>query len=117
MAEYCALLEVFGAALLPEPFVPAVLAARLLDGEQRAAQLSGERLLLPALQEQIDNLEATEGGTRLHNGKVRGRKLCIPMAAGADGFLVSTPDGLALVEAKAPGVKLEIVTTQDGGHF
>ncbi|MGE8046887.1 acyl-CoA dehydrogenase family protein [Pseudomonas monteilii] len=117
MAEYCALLEVLGAALLPEPFVPAVLAARLLDGEQLAAQLSGERLLLPALQEEVDSLDVSGGGTRLHSGKVRGRKLCIPMAAGADGFLVSTPDGLALVGAKAPGVELEIITTQDGGHF
>lgn len=117
MAEYCALLEVFGAALLPEPFVPAVLAARLLDGEQLAAQLSGERLLLPALQEAIDSLDVSGGGTRLHSGKANGRKLCIPMAATADGFLVSTPDGLALVDAKAPGVELEIITTQDGGHF
>ncbi|MFJ4375581.1 acyl-CoA dehydrogenase family protein [Pseudomonas japonica] len=117
MAEYCALLEVFGAALLPEPFVPAVLAARLLDGEQLSAQLGGERLLLPALQEEIDSLSTAQGATHLHNGKVSGRKLCIPMAGAADGFLVSTPEGLALVEAKAPGVKLEIVVTQDGGHF
>ncbi len=117
MAEYCALLEVFGAALLPEPFVPAVLAARLLDGEQLAAQLSGERLLLPALQEEIDSLETTAGGVHLRDGKVSGRKLCIPSAAAADGFLVSTPEGLALVEANASGVKLDIVTTQDGGHF
>ncbi|MCP2067507.1 UNVERIFIED_ORG: alkylation response protein AidB-like acyl-CoA dehydrogenase [Pseudomonas reinekei] len=117
MAEYCALLEVFGAALLPEPFVPAVLAARLLDGEQLAAQLAGERLVLPALQEEIGSLDTAEGWAHLRDGKVSGRKLCIPMAAAADGFLVSTPEGLALVDAKTPGVNLNIVTTQDGGHF
>ncbi|MEN5215120.1 acyl-CoA dehydrogenase family protein [Pseudomonas pudica] len=117
MAEYCALLEVFGAALLPEPFVPAVLSARLLDGEQLASQLTGERLLLPALQEEIGSLDTAEGWARLRNGKVSGRKLCIPMAVAADAFLVSTPEGLALVESTAPGVNLELVTTQDGGHF
>lgn len=116
-AEYCALLEVFGAALLPEPFVSGVLAARLLDGEKLAAQLAGDRLLLPALQEEIGSLGTIEGRVQLRNGKVSGRKLCIPMAAAADGFLVSTPEGLALVEAKASGVSLEIVQTQDGGHF
>ncbi|MDM3893845.1 acyl-CoA dehydrogenase family protein [Pseudomonas juntendi] len=117
MSEYCALLEVLGGALVPEPFIPAVLAARLLEGELLAQQLSGERLLLPALQESIDSLEHAAGGTQLRDGKVSGRKLCIPMAAAADGFLVSTPQGLALVEANAPGVELEIVQTQDGGHF
>jgi alkylation response protein AidB-like acyl-CoA dehydrogenase len=116
-AEYCALLEVFGAALLPEPFVPAVLATRLLGGELLAAQLAGERLLLPALQEEIGSLYSREGWTLLRNGKVSGRKLCIPMAAAADGFLISTPEGLALVEANAAGVRLEIIQTQDGGHF
>ncbi|MGE8065074.1 acyl-CoA dehydrogenase family protein [Pseudomonas sp. NPDC089569] len=117
MAEFCALLEVFGAALLPEPFVPGVLAARLLDGEQLAAQLAGERLLLPALQEEIGSLYTTQGWAHLSKGKVSGRKLSIPMAAAADGFLVSTPEGLALVEANALGLNLDIVTTQDGGHF
>jgi len=117
MAEYCALLEVLGAALVPEPFVPAVLAARLLSGELLAAQLAGERLLLPALQEQYDSLEPQAGATRLVDGKVSGSKVCLPMAAGADGFLVSTDRGLALVEVGAPGATLYLAQTQDGGHL
>lgn len=117
MAEYCALLEVLGAALVPEPFVPAVLAARLLDGEPLAAQLRGEKLLLPALQEQADCFSFSTEETRFSVGRVDGRKINIPMAAGADGFLVATAQGLALVDAKATGVELEVLRTQDGGHF
>ncbi|QEY63069.1 acyl-CoA dehydrogenase [Metapseudomonas lalkuanensis] len=117
MGEYCALLEALGAALVPEPFVPAVLAARLLGGDELAAQLTGERLLLPALQEGIDSLDAAAGNTRFSGGRVSGPKINIPMAAGADGFLVSTPEGLALVEADAAGVELALQQTQDGGHF
>ena len=39
------------------------------------------------------------------------------MAAGADTFLVCTPTGLALVDAKAPGVTLDLLATQDGGAY
>ena len=38
------------------------------------------------------------------------------MAAGADAFLVTTGDGLALVDATAAGVTLATERTQDGGH-
>ncbi|HBN8522188.1 acyl-CoA dehydrogenase family protein [Pseudomonas aeruginosa] len=117
MAEYCALLEVLGAALLPEPFISAVLAARLLTGEALVAQLSGDRLLLPALHANFDSLDAVFTNTSFSNGWVSGRKNFIPMAAGADGFLVTTPQGVAVVEAGAPGVHLDITQTQDGGHF
>ncbi|MDF0732776.1 acyl-CoA dehydrogenase family protein [Pseudomonas entomophila] len=117
MAEYCALLEELGAGLLPEPFVPGVLAARLLDDEHLAPQLAGERLWLPALQENNASLDAVAGGTRFSAGTVSGRKVNVPMGAGADGFLVSTPEGVALVEADAPGLHIEHAQTQDGGHF
>lgn len=117
MAEYCALLETLGEALLPEPFVPTVLAARLLDGEPLAALLAGEQLLLPALQERNGRHASRAERTRFNDGKVSGRKVNVMMGAGADGFLVSTPEGLALVEADAPGVSLERLPTQDGGHF
>lgn len=115
MAEYCALIEVLGAALIPEPFIPAVMAARLLDGEQLAAQLNGERLILPAVEE--DRHSQPDEQTCLRGGKIKGRKAFVPMAAGADAFVVSTGDGLALVEARAPGVEVTLAQTQDGGHF
>lgn len=117
MAEYCTLLEVLGGALLPEPFVPAVVAARLLDGNYLNEQLTGIRLLLPALQEEADTLVSAQVKTRLRDGALSGSKTFVVMAAGADGFLVSTTDGLVLVEANAPGVTINIMPTQDGGHF
>lgn len=117
MGEYCALLEVLGSALVPEPYVSAVLAARLLEGEALTAQLTGERLYLPALQEHIGSLDMVAGVTHYKDARISGRKIAIPMAAGADAFVVSTPEGLVLVGKDAPGVTLDLQQTQDGGHF
>ncbi len=116
MAELCAVAEELGQALAPEPFVAAALAARLLSGAALAAQLSGERLVLPAWQERPGALgPGTE--TAWHGDRLTGRKTFIPMAAGADAFLVLVGDGAALVPADASGVTLTTDATQDGGHY
>jgi alkylation response protein AidB-like acyl-CoA dehydrogenase len=114
--EFCGLAEELGAGLVPEPLIAAAMAAQLLPADHLAAVLSGERIVLAAWQEKPNSIDMV-GQTTLHNGKLNGRKLFIPMAAGADAFLVTVPDGLALVERDAPGVSLEIVQTQDGGNF
>ena len=116
VSEFCTLAEELGAGLVPEPLIPAALAAMLLPAAQAAAVLSGERIVLPAWQEQPNSLDHA-GTARLAGGRITGRKTFIPMAAGADAFLVSLPDGLALVERDAPGVVLTITQTQDGGHY
>ena len=117
MAEYCAIAEEVGAALAPEPLVSAAMAARALAGTPHAtAILTGERLILPAWQERPNTLD-TKGDTTVAGGKANGRKIFIPQAAGADAFLVSGKDGLALVDATAPGVTLTTERTQDGGNF
>lgn len=113
MAEYCALAEALGGGLAPEPFVPGVLAATLLP---RAAVLDGRQIVQPAWQEQPDTL-SPGGATTLQGCRVTGAKLFVPMAAGADAFLVCTKDGLALVDAHAPGVQIDLAATQDGGSF
>lgn len=113
--ELCALTEELGASLIPEPLIPATFAAMLLPEDALASVLSGERIVLPAWQEQPHSIE-TIGTTRLDGGRLTGRKTFIPMAAGADAFLVTVPGGLALVEKNAPGVRLEITQTQDGGN-
>ena len=59
----------------------------------------------------------TAGTTQLRDGKLTGRKVFVPMAAGADAFLVTVPGGLALVDRDAPGLHLTVEQTQDGGHF
>ena len=113
--EFCALTEELGASLVPEPLIAAAMAARLLPSDHLADVLSGERIILPAWQEQPHGISLT-GVTTLSGGKLSGRKMFIPMAAGADAFLVTVPGGLALVERGAPGVHLDLTRTQDGGN-
>ena len=114
--EFCGLAEELGAGLVPEPLIPAAMAAQLLPPDHLAPVLAGERIVLPAWQEKPNSIELI-GETVLRNGRLSGRKMFIPMAAGADAFLVTVPGGLALVERDAPGVSLEIQQTQDGGNF
>jgi alkylation response protein AidB-like acyl-CoA dehydrogenase len=114
--EFCGLAEELGAGLVPEPLIQAAMAADLLPADHLASVLSGERIILPAWQEKPNILDPI-GETVLRDGKLTGRKMFIPMAAGADAFLVTVPGGLALVERGAPGVSLELQKTQDGGNF
>jgi alkylation response protein AidB-like acyl-CoA dehydrogenase len=117
MAEYCAIAEEMGAALAPEPLIQVAMAARALAATPHiSAILAGERIVIPAWQERANTLDIA-GDTTTAGGRANGRKLFIPQAAGADAFLVSSRDGLALVERDAPGVELAIERTQDGGNF
>ncbi len=88
----------------------------MLPLDHLAPVLAGERIILPAWQEKPNSIDLI-GETVLRNGRLNGRKMFIPMAAGADAFLVTVPGGLALVERNAPGVSLELQETQDGGYF
>jgi alkylation response protein AidB-like acyl-CoA dehydrogenase len=114
--ELCALAEELGAGLVPEPLIAAAMAACLLPADHLPGVLSGERIILPAWQEQPGSL-ALDGDTLLRDVRLTGRKIFVPMAAGADAFLVTVPGGLALIERSAPGLHVEVQTTQDGGHF
>lgn len=115
LQEYCALVEELGAALRPEPLIPCAMAARALDGKPLADLLSGERIVIPALQEQANQI-APGQATTFRGGRLSGRKTFVPLAASADMFLVSTDHGLALVDKDAPGLSLETMQTQDGSH-
>jgi alkylation response protein AidB-like acyl-CoA dehydrogenase len=116
MAEFCALAEEMGAALVPEPLVAGAMAARLLGDAAPPELLDGSRLILPAWQERADSVDPT-AEARLENECVTGRKVFVPLAAGADAFLVTTRDRLALVPADGPGVTVDCARTQDGGHW
>ncbi len=114
MRDYAALAEVLGEGLVPEPVIPTAMAASVLRGAALESLLAGERLVIPAWQEEANTLGvglATTVGTR-----VEGQKRFVPLAAGADAFLVAGKGGLALVEARGPGVHIERQPTQDGGH-
>jgi len=117
MAEYCAIAEEMGAALAPEPLISVAMAARVLAATPHvSAILAGERIVIPAWQERANTLD-TAGDTTFSAGRATGKKVFVPMAAGADAFLVSGRDGLALVERDAPGLSLTVERTQDGGNF
>ena len=113
MREYCALAEECGAGLLPEPLVPCSLAARVLKGAELERLIAGDTIIIPAWQERANSL-ALAGDTTFRDGRLSGRKVFVPMAAGADAFLVSAEGGLGLVARDA--VSLTIDRTQDGGH-
>ena len=116
MQEFCALAEELGAALVPEPLIPCAMAARLLAGAPLAQLITGEKIVIAAWQESFNSL-ATVGATRCIDGRVSGRKRFVPMADGADAFVVTTADGPVLVQADAPGLSLVVEPTQDGGCF
>jgi alkylation response protein AidB-like acyl-CoA dehydrogenase len=114
--EFCGLAEELGASLVPEPLVAAAMAVQLLPQDHLAPVLAGDRIVLAAWQETANSIDLI-GDTVLRDGRLHGHKVFIPMAAGADAFLVTVPGGLALVERDAPGVSLEIQQTQDGGNY
>jgi alkylation response protein AidB-like acyl-CoA dehydrogenase len=121
MAAVCALAEELGAALVPEPVIPALMAVRLLSGapppdDRLPEMLAGERIVLPAWQETAGSIDPL-GETELRDGRLYGRKIMVPMAAGADAFLVTGRHGVALVARDAAGLTLETRRTEDGGHL
>ncbi|MCK8783607.1 acyl-CoA/acyl-ACP dehydrogenase [Roseomonas sp. NAR14] len=115
MGAFCALAEELGAALVPEPLIPAALAAALLAadpaGEAALGQVLGGRLLLAGWQERADTLEAP--------GSLDAPRLFVPMAAGAEGFLVPVREGGRLTLRLLPreAADLAIDQTQDGGNY
>ena len=116
MAEFCAIAEELAAGLAPEPLIACACSARALPPEDLPDLLFGEQIIIPAWQERADTVEPGDD-TVLADGRMTGRKVFVPMAAGADAFLVAVRGGLALVRADAPGVHLATATTQDGGHY
>jgi alkylation response protein AidB-like acyl-CoA dehydrogenase len=122
VAELCALAEEMGHGLAPEPFVAIAAIAAPLAPE--ADVLAGSRVLLPAWSEMphaLDHGSVTVAVAEGDGLRVSGRKIAVPMAAGADAFLVTAREGdcltVALVEMGAPGVALSAEPTVDGGHL
>lgn len=116
MAEFCALAEELGAALVPEPLVGAAMAADLLGADAAlTGLLDGARLILPAWQERAGTLDP--GATQVADGRVSGMKMFIPAAGGADAFVVIAGERAVLVERDAPGAALTLEATQDGGEY
>ena len=96
MRAFCALAEELGAGLVPEPLIPCAMSARLLRGAALEALLAGEQVIIPAWQERANTLRGCQ--TSVGNG----RRAFIPMASGADRFLVIGAEGMMLVARMRP---------------
>jgi alkylation response protein AidB-like acyl-CoA dehydrogenase len=114
IGEMCALAEELGAGLVPEPIIPCALSASLLaataGGGHLPHLLAGEMVVLTAWQEQADTLEVW--------GTPDAPRKFLPMAAGADVFLIPVQEGgrLALYEQLAARADVTTERTQDGGN-
>ncbi|MBK1657759.1 acyl-CoA dehydrogenase family protein [Paracraurococcus ruber] len=115
VAEMCGLAEELGAGLVPEPLIPCALSAQLLaacGGKGRLpALLAGDAVVLTAWQERADTLEVP--------GSPDAPRRFLPMAAGADVFLLPLREGgrLALYELPAERCAPAVERTQDGGNL
>ena len=102
MGEYVALAETLGRGLVPEPFVAVASIAPVLGDPDRSAVLTGERIILPAL----------DGDVVERAGRLSGRCPGVLSARAADGFLVGIGDALWSVDAS--DVSVESAVAQDG---
>ncbi|MBR0671199.1 acyl-CoA dehydrogenase family protein [Neoroseomonas soli] len=114
MSEAVALAEEIGAGLAPEPLIPAMLSARLLaaaeDKALLAPLLEGGKVVLTAWQEKADTLAVP--------GTSDAPRVFVPMAAGADAFLLPVREGnrIALLALDAAGADVALEKTMDGGN-
>lgn len=114
MSEAVALTEEVGGGLAPEPLIPAMLSARLLAAAEDKALLGplleGGKVVLTAWQEKADTLAVP--------GTPDAPRVFIPMAGGADAFLLPVREGnrIALHALDAAGADLVLEKTMDGGH-
>ena len=115
LSEAVALAEEIGAGLAPEPLVPAMLSARLLaagdDAALLASLLAGETVVLTAWQERADTLAVP--------GTPDAPRVFIPMAAGADTFLLPVREAnrIALHALPAAGADVTLEKAMDGGNI
>lgn len=112
LRETCELARVLGRGLLPEPVLPAIMAAALLQENLPGAALTGEQVLTWAWQDAPGRLDWTGG---MKDGRPCGRKHTVQGGAGADLFVVVTGAGIALLPRDA--VTVEAGDSLDGGKL
>lgn len=127
LTELCLILEQAGLSLMTAPVGPVAVAARTLaqgenGGDLAASVISGEKLIMPALQETVVGIDPNAVMTRGEEDgdglRISGEKVAVPVV-GADGYLVNvaTPSGmvLCLIPAGAAGLRETTDRTVDGG--
>jgi alkylation response protein AidB-like acyl-CoA dehydrogenase len=128
--ELALVLEQAGRGLMTEPIAAAAVCAyaigvgRAANGtaEILAGLITGEKIIVPALQDPAALEDASEKITAMHyhyGYELTGERTCVPQAAAADAFLVdaSTSDGsiVIFVPGDLFGVEASTIKTVDGG--
>jgi alkylation response protein AidB-like acyl-CoA dehydrogenase len=120
--ELILLMEEAGRALLPGPFFSTVvLSGSLIDAiasaEQKKKYLApicrGEARSTVAILEAAASWNPQDIQITAVNGKLSGEKLFVPDAAAADWILVLARNGVFLVDAKSPSVKISPMFSMD----
>jgi alkylation response protein AidB-like acyl-CoA dehydrogenase len=120
--ELTLLMEEAGRALLPGPFFSTVvMAGSLLDSvatrEQKKKYLApichGAARATVAFFEAEGSWDLADVRLAAANGKVSGEKLFVPDAAVADWLIVVAQNGVFLVDAKAPGIRIQPMLGMD----
>lgn len=109
--ELAIVCEEVGRALMPGPFLEAVLAAETLaaaGGPEAllADVIAGKKLAVLAREDSPYAGESKEK-IRVEGGKLRGKKFFVPFAAHADALLVTAADGVYLAEKPFKVLPLE----------
>ncbi|HYL86899.1 MAG TPA: acyl-CoA dehydrogenase [Candidatus Angelobacter sp.] len=122
LVELVLLMEEAGRALLPGPFFSTVaLAGSVLDAlankEQKQKYLApicrGDARSTVAFLEAAGSWDLADVQMAAVNGKLKGKKLFVPDAAVADWLIVVPRNGVFLVDAKAPGLRIEPMLGMD----
>jgi alkylation response protein AidB-like acyl-CoA dehydrogenase len=122
IVELILLMEEAGRALLPGPFFSTVvLAGSVLDSlasrDQRKKYLGpicrGEARSTVAFLEAGGSWDPNDVRLTAVNGKLRGEKRFVPDAAAAHWIIVVTQNGVFLVDAKAPGLRIQPMLGMD----
>ena len=116
LREATALCAGLGRGLVPEPVISAILALRLMSaagvGAPEAA-LTGETIMLAAWQGGASDCDPTAGVT-VSDGRLNGRKIAVEGGLGADIFVVTLAEGIAVVPKDTPGLTVTGQQMHDG---
>lgn len=109
--ECCALLEVLGAGLVPEPVVSSMLAVNLLGEQVPESVLSGDEVLVSAWQDATNSLDF-QGAVNADG--LQGKKVHVAGVVGADWLAVLSGKGVALISTNMPGIDIQSHQMHDG---
>lgn len=115
LTEAVAVAEELGRHLAPHALVNAIAAAPLLPQTILGSALAGERIVIPAWQE--DPIDPLAVHATARNGVISGSKSFIPYARAASDFIVRTDAGFFCVAKDAAGLRIRTDRLHDGSHF